>query len=371
VAINLDTLPPEARDVLKKFPEFEPHDFNNSGANGYVLLGRHNVLQREVALKIYFHAPNEMEQEPALIAAINHDNVMKVLDARSLENDCAFFMTPYANYGDLSAYIKGHFISLPLAFRLLRQLLSGLSALHSEPLRLVHRDLKPQNLLVHDDILLIADFGSVRRMAAGASEVPASKHSVLFRPPEAFGGKGYFDFSSDCYQAGVIGYLLFGGELSEVLTEHLGEGQRKDLLKLKYENVSYAEECDFVDGCLREKIEKGKLLDWKNLPAFVPPKIIRTLRRATSSNRRFKDVSEFLAELASAGPLPDWIAEEGPAWSLRDWKRHDYRLLKEKGKLIVKKRRAGAENFITDHSLSGGDWTNESFKKIAEKLELP
>jgi serine/threonine protein kinase len=370
VAIDLEALPPEARDVLKKFPEFEPYKFNDSGANGYVLLGRYNVLQREVALKIYFHAPNEMEQEPALIAAINHDNVMKVLDARSLENDCAFFMTPYANYGDLSSYIQGHFISLPLAFRLLRQLLSGLSALHSEPLRLVHRDLKPHNLLVHDDTLLIADFGSVRRMAAGATEVPASKHSVLFRPPEAFGDNGYFDFSSDCYQAGVIGYLLFGGQLSEVLTDHLAAGQHRDLQQLKYENVPFAKECDFVDGCLREKIEKGKLLDWKTIPAFVPPKIVRTLRRATASSRRFGDVSEFLAELAAVGPLPDWIAEGEQVWSLRDWKRHDYRLIKEKGELIAKKRRVGAAKFMTDHALSGGDWS-EAFKRVAKKIELP
>ncbi len=276
--LNLEALPPEARDLLKKFPEFEPHEFNDSGSNSYVLLGRHNVLQREVALKIYFHAPNEMEQEPALIAAINHENVMKVLDARSLENGCSFFMTPYANYGDLNSYIRRHFVSLPLAFRLLRQLLSGLSALHSDPLRLVHRDLKPHNLLVHDDMLLIADFGSVRRMAPGASAVPASKHSVLFRPPEAFGGDGHFDFSSDCYQAGMIGYLLFRGALSEVLTDHLAPAQHKELARLKHENVPYAEECEFVGGCLQEKIEKGKLLDWKTIPAFVPRKIVRTLR---------------------------------------------------------------------------------------------
>jgi hypothetical protein len=77
VAFDPETLPPEARDLLAKFPEFEPHEFNDSGANSYVLLGRHNVLQREVALKIYFHTPNEVEHEPALIAAISHENVMK------------------------------------------------------------------------------------------------------------------------------------------------------------------------------------------------------------------------------------------------------------------------------------------------------
>ncbi len=43
MALDLNTLPREARELLLKFPEFEPNYFNDSGANGYVLLGRHNV----------------------------------------------------------------------------------------------------------------------------------------------------------------------------------------------------------------------------------------------------------------------------------------------------------------------------------------
>ncbi|SDP72414.1 Protein kinase domain-containing protein [Rhodoferax sp. OV413] len=283
---------------------------------------------------------------------------------------CSFFMTPYANYGDLSSYIQERPIPIRLALRLLRQLLSGLTALHSEPLRLVHRDIKPQNLLIHDDTLLIADFGSVRRMAAGANVVPASKHSVLYRPPEAFGDQGRFNFSSDCYQAGLIGYLLFGGQLSELLTEHLKTAQIKKLEGLRYDNVSYADECLFVDDCLRDRIQRGMLLDWTKIPAYVPRKLVRSLRRATSIDGRYRDVSEFLAELAAVGPLPDWIVEGPQAWTLRDWKKQDYCLVAENGNVIVKKSRSGAAKFSTDHALSGGSWS-DVFKRVAEKLGLP
>lgn len=370
MALDLDALPREARELLARFPEFEPNHFNDTGANGYVLLGRHNVLQRDVALKIYFHAPNELDQEPALVAALNHENVMKVLDARNLRPDCSFFMTPFANYGDLGTYLKENHLSLPLAFRLLVQLLAGLSALHADPNRLLHRDLKPQNLLVHDDTILIADFGSVRHLANGSDSVPASKHSVLYRPPEAFGDNGYFDFSSDCYQAGIIGYLLFGGSLSEDLPDHLKPAEKRQLARLKYENVPWHQECEFVDQCVRARIEKGTLLDWDSIPEFVPRRIIRALKRATATKNRYRDASEFLAQLASPKPLPDWIRENGRTCTLRGWKGADYQLTEHNGLISVMKKRVGAAKFMNDNALSGGTWA-QTLEHLSQKLELP
>lgn len=363
-------LPDEAQELLLKFPEFEPTHFNDSGANGYVLLGRHNVLQRDVALKIYFHAPNEIDQEPALVAALNHTNVMKVLDARNLRPDCSFFMTPFANYGDLSSYLEANHLSLPEAFRLLVQLLAGLSALHADSIRLLHRDLKPQNLLVHDDMILIADFGSVRHIANGSDSVPASKHSVLYRPPEAFGNNGHFDFSSDCYQAGIIGYRLFGGSLSENLLDHLKPTELRELDRLKYENVPSYQESEFVDGCIQDRIEKGKLLDWDSIPEFVPRRIVRALKRATAKNNRFKDVSEFLAQLTSTKPLPDWIRTNKTTYTLRGWKGMDYQLTDHGGQIAVMKRRIGATKFINDNVLSGGNWT-QTLELLNKKLGIP
>lgn len=370
MALDLDALPHEARELLARFPEFEPNHFNDTGANGYVLLGRHNILQREVALKIYFHAPNELDQEPALVAALNHANVMKVLDARNLRPDCSFFMTPFANYGDLGTYLKDNHLSLPLAFRLLVQLLAGLSALHGDPNRLLHRDLKPQNLLVHNDTILIADFGSVRHLANGNDTVSASKHSVLYRPPEAFGDTGYFNFSSDCYQAGIIGYLLFGGALSEDLPDHLKPAEKRQLDQLKYENVAWYQECEFVDQCIRARIEKGTLLNWASIPEFVPRRIIRALKRATGKKNRYRDVSEFLAQLASPEPLPDWIRESGHTCTLREWKGADYRLIEHNGQISVTKKRVNAAKFMRDNALSGGTWA-QTLELLSQKLGIP
>jgi hypothetical protein len=56
MAIDIESLPNEAKKALQQFNEFQLAEFNDSGANGYVMIGRHDVLRKDVAIKIYFHA---------------------------------------------------------------------------------------------------------------------------------------------------------------------------------------------------------------------------------------------------------------------------------------------------------------------------
>ena len=239
MAIDIESLPEEAQKALQQFSEFQLAAFNDSGANGYVMIGRHNVLKKDVAIKIYFHDANDVDQEPAIIATLNHENILKVFDARKVEECCSFYMMQAANSGDLFSFLENYNLSLDLSYKLLCQLLSGLSAMHCQEMKLVHRDLKPENLLVHDDKLVIADFGSVRRIDDTTGKAPASKHSILYRPPEAFGNNAFFFFFSDVYQAGIIGYLLFGGRLSNNLLEQLNERELNELDRVKQTGGDY------------------------------------------------------------------------------------------------------------------------------------
>ncbi len=156
-------LPVEATTALSHYKEFELQEFVDKGANGYILLGKHRVLNRNVAIKIYFHEADEVDQEPAIIASLDHPNILKVHDARVMEKHCSYFLMDSADGGDLLSYLKQYDISTHFAHELLCQLLSGLSYLHSEPRCILHRDLKPENLLINDDRIVIADFGSARR----------------------------------------------------------------------------------------------------------------------------------------------------------------------------------------------------------------
>ena len=257
-----------------------------------------------------------------------------------------------------------------LANTLLCQLLSGIAALHADPNNLVLRDLKPENLLIDNDNILIADFGSVRKIDIATGKAPASKHSILYRPPESFGRGAYFDYSSDVYQAGCIGYLLFGGKLSNYLEEYLNRNEKAALRKIKRDGGDF-EISEFIDRCIEKKIKGRRLLDWGSLPCFVPKAIITILKRATSGkNNRYTTTSEFLAQLANVRMnFPEWlITSEG--CKLYNWKGIDYLICQEKGKYILKKRKTSSPDFRAVRSITGCSQA-EVYTKLKRKIILP
>jgi serine/threonine protein kinase len=366
----ISDLPSEAQKALDIFPEFEARTFNDSGANGYVLIGRHRVLRKKVAIKIYFHGKNDIDQEPTIVCSINHENILKVYDARKVEDDCSFFLMDAANEGDLALFLSNHYISTHLSLTLLCQLLSGIAALHAEPNNLVHRDLKPENLLINDDIMLIADFGSIRKINLATGKAPASQHSILYRPPEAFGSNPFFDYSSDVYQAGVIGYLLFGGSLSNILDDHLNRNEKCKLKDIKTTGDGF-EISTFYDSCIERKICAKRLLNWNNLPCFVPKNIVSILKKATNSKEsRFSNTSEFLAQLLKIrSNFPEWRTNS-KGHQLWNWKGMDYLITEEGKEIIVKKKKASSSTYRKEKSLSGASY-KEVHAKLRAKIKLP
>jgi serine/threonine protein kinase len=361
MAVNIEELPEEAKKALEQFKEFQIAEFKDSGANGYVMLGRHNKLRKDVAIKIYFHAEDEIDQEPAIIATLNHANVLKVFDARKVDKRCSFYMMQAANDGDLFGFLGRYNLSLHLSHRLLCQLLSGLAAIHCGEKKLVHRDLKPENLLVHNDALVIADFGSVRQIDEATGQAQASKHSILYRPPEAFGDEAFFDFSSDVYQAGIIGYLLFGGTLDNDLLTHLSRKELTEFNKVKITGDNY-ETSVFIDSCIERRVKSGRLLNWDSIPFYVPRKVKRVLRAAVSDCEvRYQNVR---------ADLPSWMVCEN-GYELRNWKSNDYLLLENKERVIMKKKKHKSNNaFRGDNSIKANSFP-EAYELLKKDLGLP
>jgi len=369
MSIDIKLLPPEAQKALETFQEFKIQKYNDSGANGFVMIGYHKVLKKEVAIKIYYHDENEINQEPSLIASIDHENVLKIYDARKVEKDCSFYMMQAANEGDLLNFSDNYYFSTIYSHKLLCQLLSGLASLHCKEKNLVHRDLKLENLLIHDKKMIIADIGSVRKVDEQTGVAPASKHSILYRPLEAFGNKAFFDFSSDVYQAGIIGNLLFGGFLSNDLLLHLNDRELKkfkQIEKLKDDyNIS-----TYIDSCIEKKIKSRKLLDWKSLPFYVSEKVKRVLKRTVSKHgKRYESVSEFLQDLLRVKiGMPNWIYNS-KGYELRNWKKNDYLLLENKGEIILKKKKHSTSLYRVDNRVKSKDFTS-AYKILKKKIGI-
>ncbi|MDP2505829.1 serine/threonine-protein kinase [Oceanobacter sp. 3_MG-2023] len=274
------------------------------GANGYLFFGRNRILGTEVAVKFYYWGGDkEYHAEPKNLAAIESDNILAILDASLIDNDWAYFVTPYCPNGDLDNYIDVTWFGNLAAIDFISAVLSGLSYLHAE--RFLHRDLKPANIYLNDaKQAVIGDFGSLKVIPEGKDEIPASRHSILYRPPESI-LHNTFSSRGDIYQVGLVFYQLLGGHLPY---DELAWMSKREL-KHYNELTGYADRSIYVDQCIKSKITKGKIIDLKTLPPWVPESVKRIIRKSTNVNpgKRYKNATEFKADLHKIRPtVLDW-----------------------------------------------------------------
>lgn len=110
----------------------------------------------------------------------------------------------------------------------------------------------------------IADFGSVTTIKEGHQDVVASRHSILWRPPESF-ETGRYSKKGDVYQVGIAVYQLLGGRLHYDGMEYLSKKQRNDFAAI----ADPVDQSIFIDEVIRDKAKTGKLVDIKSLPNWL------------------------------------------------------------------------------------------------------
>jgi serine/threonine protein kinase/Tfp pilus assembly protein PilF len=235
-------------------------------------MGRvYKVLDKEikevVALKIL--KPGIMEDdeiierfhnELKLARRISHKNVCGLYHLSKDENETYYITMEYVSGEDLKNLIRrvGQ-LTIGKAVFITKQICDGLAEAHR--LGVVHRDLKPQNIMIdRDGHVRIMDFGIARSLS---SKGPTGAHAIIGTPdymsPEQIDGKEV-DHRTDIYSLGVILY--------EMLTGHLPfEGQSPLAVALKQKSQSPASPkkfnphipdslCHVVLKCLEKKREK-------------------------------------------------------------------------------------------------------------------
>ncbi|WP_183095833.1 serine/threonine-protein kinase [Nocardioides stalactiti] len=188
------------------------------GASGAVWEARDEVLGRVVALKriglpagASSYDLERAEREARLAARVNHPNVIAVYDFVA-DRDHHWLVTEYVDGTDLASVIRerGRF-SADEAAPLLLQAAEALAAAHR--LDIVHRDVKPSNILIaRDGQVKLSDFGIARAIAdASLTQTGLVTGSPAYLAPEvATGGSG--TPASDVWAFGTTIFHLLAGQ---------------------------------------------------------------------------------------------------------------------------------------------------------------
>jgi serine/threonine-protein kinase len=175
------------------------------------------ALDRFVALKVlppeFLHEPTfgaRFEREAKVIAKLEHPNIIPIF-AFGIEQGIPWMAMRLIGGGSLSGALKGHEVPRRRAVEIIRAVADALTYAHAQGV--VHRDVKPQNILLDEQgRVYLADFGIARIVEGGPSITRTGMVSGTpqYMAPEQATGKG-MDHRVDVYALGVVAYELFTG----------------------------------------------------------------------------------------------------------------------------------------------------------------
>ncbi|MBM4345486.1 MAG: protein kinase [Deltaproteobacteria bacterium] len=212
------------------------------GGMGTVLEALDRRLNRKVALKIlhpelvaHASARRRMAQEAQALARIEHPNVVRVFDVFD-EGPLLVMVMELVSGGDLRRHIGPNGLAEARAVALMGGVLAGLQAIHDAGL--IHRDLKPGNvLLAADGTPKVTDLGVARDSTARErTQLGATLGTLEYISPEQVQGFSV-DVRSDLYAAGIVLFELLTGRKPydagsdfEITAAHVQQAPRLDLL---------------------------------------------------------------------------------------------------------------------------------------------
>ena len=190
------------------------------GGTATVYLAHDLRHDRPVALKVVhpeLAVSVEAERflrEIRFVARLSHPHILPLFDSGQAD-ELLYFVMPYVKGESLRRWLQREGrLPVLVALRIAREVALALDYAHRHGV--IHRDVKPENILFEDDQAIVADFGVAAVMqVAGEERITETGRAVgtpAYMSPEQAGGEGPLDGRSDIYSLGCVLYEMLGGD---------------------------------------------------------------------------------------------------------------------------------------------------------------
>ena len=193
------------------------------GGMAVVYLGERNdqSYRKQVAIKMVKpgidteQILHRFRNERQTLAALDHSNIVKLLDGGSTEDGLPYLVMEYVEGLPIDQYCDLHRLSIDDRLRLFRQVCSAVQYAHEN--LVIHRDLKPGNILIaKGGVPRLLDFGIAKLLNPGLSQVPLATltgwrpMTPEYASPEQIRGRA-ITTAADVYSLGVLLFELLTG----------------------------------------------------------------------------------------------------------------------------------------------------------------
>ncbi len=222
--ISDPTLRAFADALADRYEALEPL---GGGGMADLLVGRERQLDRRVVIKRVAgsldtpDARSRFEREIALLATLQHPNIVPLLNA-DMVGSTPYFVMPLVVGESLSERLKRGPLSVREAVAAMEDVAQALECAHGAGV--VHRDIKPGNILLTRSSAVVADFGIARAVSRHGAHAPIPMrtptdltlegHSLgtpRYMSPEQFAADPSADHRVDLYALGVVAYEMLAG----------------------------------------------------------------------------------------------------------------------------------------------------------------
>lgn len=198
------------------------------GGMGVVYLAHDPRLERPVALKLLRarfgsddSARRRLMAEARAASALDHPHIVPVHEIGELPDGRLFIAMAYGGGESLADRLRRGPLALGEAAELTRQIADALAAAHRHGI--VHRDVKPANVIVAEGRARLVDFGIALMAGRDAASMPGAAGTLAYMSPEQARG-GEVDHKSDLWSLGVVFYEMLTGHRPFRTDDHAAPG---------------------------------------------------------------------------------------------------------------------------------------------------